>query len=87
MEARLYELIRDYQSHETPTASPAMTMFRLSGIREFAAERPSRYPEYLVDPQRLSLAVAAARRAGEILPLEAGQRDDLLELRIDTERR
>lgn len=83
MEGRLYELIRDYQRERAAISGAPLRTFRLRSIRSYAAKYPSRYPEYVADPERLLIAVQVARKAGEILPAFVGRRDDVLSLRID----
>lgn len=83
MEGRLYELIRDYQRERVGTGGVRVQTFRFSSIRAYAAKYPSRYPEYVTDPERLLVAVRIARNEGEILPAFIGRRDDVLWLRID----
>lgn len=85
MEGRLYEVIRDYQRERAATIGGDVRTFRLSTIRAYAANYPSRYPEYVVDPDRLARAVQLARQSGDILPPPSGPRDDILWLRMDGE--
>lgn len=83
MEARLYELIRDYQRERAAILGSDVRTFRLSSIRAYAANYPSRYPEYVVNTNRLPLAIQFARTSGDILPPNSGRRDDVLWLRMD----
>jgi hypothetical protein len=62
-----------------------LSTFRLSSIKAFAARHPSKYPEFIVDPERIARAVMLARDANEILPPFTGGRDDTLRLRWDPE--
>jgi hypothetical protein len=50
-------------------------------LRQFAEARPSAYPEYLVDPERLSQALEAAAGAGEIEQPFRDRQDSLWYLR------
>jgi hypothetical protein len=50
-------------------------------LRQFAEARPSSYPEYVVDPNRLSRALASAAAAGEIEQPFRNQQDVLWYLR------
>jgi len=86
MEARLYELIRDYQADRATVPGGSVLEFRADALWHFAIARPSRYPEYILDDGRLAHAIAHARVAGEILPSPVGHRDELLVLRIDRDR-
>jgi hypothetical protein len=83
MEGRLYELIRDYLREHATLRGDRERSFRLSSIRAYAAQYPSRYPEYFVEAGRLRLVVEMARQSGEILPALSGGRDELLWLRRD----
>ena len=83
MEARLYELIRDYQADRATVLGGSIAEFRADALRHFALDRPDRYPEYILDDGRLSHAIALARLAGEILTPPSGHRDEPLVLRID----
>lgn len=83
MEGRLYEVIRDYQRERAAIVGGNVRTFRLSSIRVYAANHPSKYPEYVVDAGRLARAVQLARQSGEILPPPSGQRDEILWLRFD----
>ena len=83
MEARLYELIRDYQADRARSLGAPILEFRADALRRFAITRPHRYPEYLFDDGRLARAIEHARTAGEILPPISGSRDEPLLLRID----
>jgi hypothetical protein len=83
MEGTLYSLIRDYQQERNARSSERILTFRLASLRAFAATYPSRYPEYVVDPERLPIAVMLARNARAILPPFTGGRDDTLWLRVD----
>lgn len=83
MEARLYELIRDYQADRAQALGAPILEFRADALRRFAVARPDRYPEYLFDDGRLGRAIEHARTAGEILPQSSGARDEPLHLRID----
>ena len=85
IEGRLYELIRDYQRERAAILRKEVLTFRLSSIRAYAANYPSRYPEYAVNANRLPLAVQFARTSGDILPPNSGSRDDLLWLRVDND--
>jgi hypothetical protein len=86
MEARLLELIRDYQASRAATVGGIVAEFHVEALHRFASGHPDRYPEYILDDGRLDRAIALARRAGEILPPESGHRDETLVLRIDRER-
>ena len=86
MHARLYEVIRDYQQHRATTVGGTVPEFRERALLEFAVGHPDRYPEYWVEPDRLSRAVADARAAGEIVALGPGSRDEQLILRQDRPR-
>lgn len=83
MEGRLYELIRDYMREHAALRGDREKSFRVSSLRAYAAQYPSRYPEYVVDAGRIRRAVDMARQNGEILPASSGSRDDLLWLRRD----
>ena len=83
MEGTLYSLIRDYQQERNAASSERVLTFRLGSLRAFATQHPSQYPEYVVDPERLPIAVMLARSAREILPPFIGGRDDILWLRVD----
>ena len=83
MEGRLYELIRDYLREHAPIRGDRDKSFRLSSLRAYAAQYPSRYPEYVVHAGRIRIAVDMARQNGEILPSPSGGRDDPLWLRRD----
>ena len=83
MEARLYELIRDYQADRATVLGGSVPEFHADALRHFALDRPGRYPEYIFDDGRLALAIAHARAAGEILPPPSDQTDEPLVLRID----
>jgi hypothetical protein len=50
-------------------------------LAQFAEARPSSYPEYVVDPERLSQAFAAAAGAGEIEQPFRDRQDTLWYLR------
>jgi uncharacterized protein YraI len=65
------------------TSSERVLTFRLGSLRAFAAKYPSQYPVYVVEPERLPIAVMLARNAREILPPVTGGRDDTLWLRVD----
>ena len=86
MEARLYELIRDYQEHRSQAGGDPDCEFRFHQLLYFARAHPELYPEYIVEEGRLTLAVAEARAAGEIVPPKSGDRDHWLMLRIDRDR-
>ena len=86
MEARLYELIRDYQEHRSQADGNAVRDFRFHQLLYFARAHPELYPEYVAEDERLNLAVAKARAAGEIVPLKSGDRDHRLMLRVDRDR-
>ena len=83
MEGRLHELIQDYLREHAPIRGDRDKSFRLSSLRAYAAQYPSRYPEYVVHSGRIRIAVELARHNGEILPAPSGGRDDLLWLRRD----
>ena len=83
MEGRLYELIQDYLREHAAIRGAHERSFRFSSIRAYAAQFPSRYPEYAVDTGRLRVAVETARINGEIVPAISGARDELLRLRAD----
>jgi len=86
MEARLYELIRDYQTDRATVIGGSVARFRAATLRHFALRHPDRYPEYVLDDGRLTQAIAHARATGEILPPPSGHRDEPLVLRIDRDR-
>ena len=86
MEARLYELIRDYQADRATVLGGSVPEFHAEALRRFALARPDRYPEYILDDGRLAHAIAHARTAGEILPPPSSHRDEPLVLRIDRDR-
>lgn len=86
MEARLYELIRDYQVERAARLGGRVAEFRAEALRQFAQRRPERYPEYFVEDGRLSRAIERARREGEILPPPTDLRDEPLVLRADLDR-
>jgi hypothetical protein len=86
MEARLYELIRDYQADRATALGGPIAEFRADALRHFALDRPDRYPEYILDDGRLAHAIGLARINGEILPPPSGHRDEPLTLRIDRDR-
>jgi hypothetical protein len=83
MEARLYELIRDYQAAHAETLGGRMLEFHADALHRFARVHPDRYPEYILDDGRLANAIALARRDGEIVPPPSGHRDEPLLLRGD----
>jgi len=83
MDAALYGLIRDYLLERAQLRGDSDRSFRLSSMKAYAAQHPSRYPEFVVDPGRVRVAVEMARKNGEILPASSGSRDDLLWLRPD----
>lgn len=83
MEARLYELIRDYQEDRMRALGSRDPEFRVQALDRFARARLDRYPEYVLEDGRLARAVAQARATREILPLPSGARDEPLRLRID----
>jgi hypothetical protein len=86
MEARLYELIRDYQVDRVDVVGGRVAEFHADALRRFAQRRPERYPEYFLEDGRLSRAIEYARLAGEILPPPSYHRDESLVLRIDLDR-
>lgn len=86
MEARLYELIRDYQTDRAATVGGRVVEFRAGALRRFALAHPDRYPEYIFEDGRLMRSIAQARVAGEILPPVTGHRNDPLVLRMDRDR-
>jgi hypothetical protein len=86
MEARLFELIRDYQADRATIVGGLTLEFRVDALERFATARPDRYPEYVVDTARLNRAVLLARESGEILPPPTGSRDVHLMLRWDRDR-
>jgi hypothetical protein len=86
MEARLYELIRDYQVDRAAAIGGPVAAFHADALRRFAQRRPERYPEYFVEAGRLSRAIERARREGEILPSPTNSRDEPLVLRVDLDR-
>ena len=61
MEARLYELIRDYQADRATALGGPLAEFRADALRHFALDRPDRYPEYILDDGRLAHAIGLAR--------------------------
>jgi len=83
MEARLYELILDYQHHRGDSLTGRALEFRENALREFARLRPDSFPEYFVDETRLHRALVAARMSGEIVRVEIN-RDDWFILRQDS---
>jgi len=85
MEARLYELIRDYQKQRAETIGGNLPEFRERLLREFAAARVDRFPEYSLEDGRLSRVIAQALASGEILALGGSHRDPMLVLRWDHE--
>ena len=85
MDARLYELIRDFLRHRDHVTGVSSPTFRLSSLRAFAEQHPSRYPEYVAHPERLPIAIRIARQEGQILPLPSGGRDDDLTLKGDSQ--
>jgi len=86
MEARLYELIRDFQVDRAAVIGARLPEFHADALRRFAEQRPHRYPEYILDDGRLGRAIEYARRDGEILPGPSNHRDESLVLRIDLDR-
>jgi len=83
VDAALYGLIYGYLLERAQRRGDSDRSFRLSSIRAYAAQHPSRYPEFVADSARVRVAVDMARNNGEILPASSGGRDDLLWLRRD----
>ncbi len=86
MEARLYELIRDFQRDRAAVTGERRPEFHADTLREFAERRPSRYPEYILNDGRLSRSIESARRDGEIIPAISDAHDESLVLRNDLDR-
>jgi hypothetical protein len=86
MEARLYELIRDYQVGRAAVLGGWAAEFHAKALQQFARRRPERYPEYILDDGRLDRAIEYARRGREILPPPSNHRDEPLVLRVDIDR-
>ena len=83
MEARLYELIRDYQKDRAHSVGGQVPEFRERVLRAFVSARADRYPEYTLEDGRLTRAIAQARASGEIIAVGDIHRDPLLALRQD----